>query len=1168
MGNRLLEREVNEVNKKTILKRLFALVLVFVTVLNCVTVSSAKGRVIETAGSGDFSKTFENTSKGGTLYIKDLDGNVLKELKNGDKVTYQYPDGESPAEVYIEAKAEEGYVVKDYKAMQLLDKQELDTCESLYNIHEKTYKRGHFLATAEFDELFSVSFVKETDMEKEEFGEMISLFAVSSTNIDDPKKGDKYTGKATLTYNGRKTELYNGTGYITCTSGDFKGDQITLQTCASGHDYWAPQTGQTGTYTITITNVNKDTGKITCTVTWANDKHTEGYQNLSGTFSYEHSFSGELRVTKENGEPEGSFVMTSSFKFNMDMSATFEVYTDEKCTKKVGTLKTGRTGESSGVGFMSPGTYYVKETIPPEGFALNPTVFKVKVGSGSSKAVSVKDNVLRARISGVKIDSLTGKPVPTTGLSLAGAEYKAYEDEACTKECNKGVSDSNGNIEFEKEYFAYGTYYIKETKAPEGYNPDLTVHKVVVDESLGYYEGSTYRLNDASFTSVEDSQRGKGKVIKTSEDKSITDGNCSYSLAGCKFQLTSVRTGEVMPEILVTNELGITQEAYFPVGTYKVKEIEAPKGFELSSEEKTILIREGNKPAEVVFSDKALNDPAGVRLKKVDAETGTEIPTGAGELAGAEYTFRYYDGQYTTAEQLAGVVPTRTWVFATDEKGVISFNTSKKVSGDDFYTNSDGSTCIPLGTLTIQETKAPEGYLLDKTLHIQNITADFQGVIIESGQISVSKEQTIRGDLKGIKVSAGDMKRLVGVPFKITSVDNGENHVVITDKNGAFDTSSSFNLHSQNTNRGETSSDGVWFGDIKALDDERGALPYGSYLVEELPCEANKDRILIEPFEVCVTRDSVTVDLGMLINESVPVPEIGTKATDKYTGLQVTHASKTTTIVDEVEYTNVTKGKEYTVKGILMDRKTGKPLLIDGKEVTAETTFTAKKAYGTVSLEFSFDSSALKGKSVVAFEHLYHKGKEVATHADIKDKGQTVRILDPVLQTSAVHKETGKKTAYVDEKTTITDKVTYQNLIAGAEYTVKGILMDRKTEKPLLIDGKEVTAEKTFIAEKSNGYVNLDFTFDSSALKGKKTVVFERVYYGEEEIASHTDIKDKNQTVKFKAPPEEEPPKTKTPGTPKTGDNVPVFGAVVLLILSLCGAFILLKKNRKGRKKS
>lgn len=196
----------------------------------------------------------------------------------------------------------------------------------------------------------------------------------------------------------------------------------------------------------------------------------------------------------------------------------------------------------------------------------------------------------------------------------------------------------------------------------------------------------------------------------------------------------------------------------------------------------------------------------------------------------------------------------------------------------------------------------------------------------------------------------------------------------------------------------------------------------------------------------------------------------------------------------------------HTVKGTLMDKETGETLLIGGKPVTAEKTFLAGKKDGSVELEFTFDASGLKGKETVVFEKLFYEEKEIAVHEDLDDKNQTVKFQNPEIKTTASDKTTGTNEGIVQKEVTIVDKVEYNNLIPGKEYTVKGILMDKETGKPLLIDGKKVTAEKTFTAKSEAGSIELEFTFDGSTLGEKEIVVFEKLFYNGREIAAHEDI--------------------------------------------------------------
>ena len=246
-------------------------------------------------------------------------------------------------------------------------------------------------------------------------------------------------------------------------------------------------------------------------------------------------------------------------------------------------------------------------------------------------------------------------------------------------------------------------------------------------------------------------------------------------------------------------------------------------------------------------------------------------------------------------------------------------------------------------------------------------------------------------------------------------------------------------------------------------------------------------------------------------DQTVYIPEIHTTAKDAVTKINHTEANKTATIVDTVSYTNLLPGKEYTVSGTLMDKETGKAVLADGKEITASTTFTPEKSEGSVEVVFKFDASVLEGTTVVAFESLTYKGIEVAIHADIEDKDQTVYI--PKVRTTAIGDDTKDHVTKAKKDVTIVDTVSYESLEVGREYTVKGILMDKATGKAILVDDKEVTAETTFVPETTDGTVDVTFVFDGSALEDTLLVAFETLYTEEKEVGIHAEIEDDAQTV-------------------------------------------------------
>lgn len=287
-----------------------------------------------------------------------------------------------------------------------------------------------------------------------------------------------------------------------------------------------------------------------------------------------------------------------------------------------------------------------------------------------------------------------------------------------------------------------------------------------------------------------------------------------------------------------------------------------------------------------------------------------------------------------------------------------------------------------------------------------------------------------------------------------------------------------------------------------------------------------------------------------------PKPSISTTAYDSETKDHISMADGDVTVIDTVEYRNLISGKEYILKGTLMERETGQPVLVKGKEVTAERTFVPESANGKTELEFNFDGSGLSGKTTVVFEKIFADGKEVTAHEDLEDKGQTIDF--PKVRTSASHTATG----------VIRDIVTYEHLISGREYCIKGILMDKVSGKPVFSDGKEVTAEKCFVPEEADGSVTLDFCFRENDLAGKTTVVFETLELKGCIVAVHHDIDDRNQTVEFPKVPQktEKPKKPENLKTPDTGD---VHGLQLLIYSALfILAFALFRFMVAGRRKN
>ena len=638
--------------------------------------------------------------------------------------------------------------------------------------------------------------------------------------------------------------------------------------------------------------------------------------------------------------------------------------------------------------------------------------------------------------------------------------------------------------------------------------------------------------------------KGKLNLKKKSSNPGTSDNNPCYSLDGATYGVYSDSGCTQQVGTLTCNASGESNVIDIAPGTYYVKETKAGKSYALDEGIHQVNVS-GGQTATVNVTDAPQNDPADMLVAKVDSETGKASPLGAGTLAGAEFTVKYYDGFYT--QENLPEKATRTWVLKTDAKGRISLLDAQNkpdtyfVSGDSLYTSTDGYATLPIGTVSVQETKAPQGYLLsDSTVHVQQITSNSAAervttFVEPSEEAPTVREQVKRGDIAFNKVHGEDMTGLAGVPFKITSKTTGESHIAITDVNGILTTEASACPHTQNTNGNDAAlnadgtvdesklsiDNGLWFSGSKdaqtAADDSKGALPYDTYTFEELRCSAN-DSLNLVKFEVAVSRDAYTIDRGTVDDNPI---EIGTTATDGADGDHKLLASNQAEIVDSVSYKGLKKGTEYELQGSLMDAETGEALKgMDGKEITATAKFTPKASNGKQKVKFKFDATLLGGHKAVVFERLYLDGKIQASHEDPEDEDQTVEFLPVEIGTTATDAADGDKSIGVGKAVTVEDEVSYKNLATGREYTVTGTMMDAATGEPLKdVEGNTVMASTTFEPEDNEGKVKVTFSVDTSTLSNKKLVVFEKLEADGNVIARHEDLTDEGQTVEV-VPPE------------------------------------------------
>lgn len=624
---------------------------------------------------------------------------------------------------------------------------------------------------------------------------------------------------------------------------------------------------------------------------------------------------------------------------------------------------------------------------------------------------------------------------------------------------------------------------------------------------------------------------GTVSLSKTSANTGITSGNSCYSLAGAVYGIYSDAGCSAQVTTLTTDAGGNAAAVSLNAGTYYYKELTAPAGYALDSSVQSFTVTDGQNTA-LSVSDTPTNDPVGISINKVDSETGDKVQGGA-SLENAEFTVKYYAGYYNAGNLPANA--TRTWVIKTkkitsgDKTAYIArLADDYKVSGDDFY-KLGNTAVLPLGTLSIEETKAPEGYKLDgATLQVSGsstkVTGKYVTQITQNGNLarlnggnefSVA-DKIKRGDFKLTKIDTDNQNRMSDIPFRVTCKGTGESHIIKTDENGYFSSESSWNAHSKNTNGGGAY-DGLWFSSADGsakVDDSVGAMPYGDYTLEELSCDNNRGKILYKG-EFSIRRDKVTVDIGTIENHSEPTPVITTQASDAKTQYQIIKPSADTDIIDKVTITDTMAGREYTITGTLMDKDTGEAVMVNGNTVTASQTFTSDGTKKVLDMHFNFDSSALGGKTVVVCEKLTYGDYVAATEEDMENKDQTIYF--PEIHTTATDSETADHLTLADSRAIITDTVTYTNLLKGETYTLSGVLMDKETGKELLVDGEPVTQEMAFTAGRASGTKKLKFEFDTTGLAGKSFVVYETLTLEDVEVAEHKDINDEGQTIHIPA---------------------------------------------------
>lgn len=309
------------------------------------------------------------------------------------------------------------------------------------------------------------------------------------------------------------------------------------------------------------------------------------------------------------------------------------------------------------------------------------------------------------------------------------------------------------------------------------------------ETNLHHFSGSTPQTVGTVFElAFKVQSKGKLCIKKTSANPAITDNNSCYSLKGAEYGVykseSDAKADKNKVKTLTTEESGWSNTVELDEGTYYLKETKAPKGYALNSEVKSVSVKANNTTqygTNNELKDYPQSDPVSIVLGKVDKETNKNKPQGSASLAGAEFTVKFYKGLYDSDPAKSGQVPARSWVLKTDEDGYCRLSDKFKVSGDDFFYMSNGLPTLPVGTITIQETKAPTGYFINNEVFVSKITSSGDAERVETFNMPTVNEKVIKFNIK--KVQAGTSTPVSGAVFRHT-LPNGSTEDLTTNGSG------------------------------------------------------------------------------------------------------------------------------------------------------------------------------------------------------------------------------------------------------------------------------------------------------------------------------------------------------------------------------------------------
>lgn len=669
-------------------------------------------------------------------------------------------------------------------------------------------------------------------------------------------------------------------------------------------------------------------------------------------------------------------------------------------------------------------------------------------------------------------------------------DYTNHSDHYAIINTGSGSYGISGDLWVGQDDDITENYYVKELKAPSGYKLDTNVYKVEVKKD------QTVRC--ANIPNSNNFGNDGGRPITLTKVATNGKTNSETAEAGAQFQIKN-SAGTVV-DTITTDASGNGKSNILPYGTYTVHQIAGNKNA-LFVEDFIVELTPGETYALDYAVGKLADDETWITTTATDKNFGHTGSIASNAIVyddvylhnlevGASYTIKGrlmnransqvvtdYNGNEVTAE-LSFVATskndTKTLTFTFDSRGLGNFDT---VVFEKLYKGTEEVASEENVNVTSQQIHFDT---------LPEITTTATDANTGTQQSAISSSVTIHDDIKITNAVPGCTYTIKG---KLVNRQTGE---AIIDANGNAVTNEmqfipaniddnvarmSFTFNSTNLEGVET----VVFEEL--------------YIGNWLACdEKNIDET----------------------SQMIFFPTAKTKAADYMTGTHV-GSEESTKVVDHVTCSNLIVGKNYTIKGKLMNAVTGEPMVdADGNEITGETTFTATEKNPTVDVIFTFSAGLLKGKTTVVFEDVYHEGIKICTHSDLNDNDQKVSYGE--MKTSAIDTDTKTQQGIVHKDARITDIVSYKNLIPGT-YKVKGTLMDKATGLALEdAQGNKITGESTLVIKEGDeptGTINVDFHLDTTKLGNKDIVVFEEVYLNDLLLIAELDINNEEQTVHY-----------------------------------------------------